>query len=89
MIITKADVDNIKQQTNIDLLKGSTATRFCQELFLMCLVVVDFDAESIKMLLPDLHNDFEIHSIASVNKQLAALDTTGTKAREAFKLLNK
>lgn len=87
MIFTKADIDNIKSQTNIDLLDGDTASSFCQELFLISFVVIDIDAESIKMLLPDLHNDFEIHSLASVNKQLATLDTAGTKTRDMFKLL--
>ena len=87
MVISQADVVNIKSQTGIDMLKGSTATKFCKELFLMAFIVIDNDAESIKMLIPDLHSDFEIHSLASVNKQLAALDTAGTKTRDMFKLL--
>ena len=87
MIISKSDVDNIKSQTNIDLLKGSTAVNFCSELFLISLVVIDTDAESIKIMTPDLHNQYEIHSLASVNKQLAALDTAGSKTRDMFKLL--
>lgn len=87
MIITKGDVENIKNQTKIDLLDSKTAVNFCNELFLMCFVVIDNDAESIRMLIPDLHNDFEIHSIASVNKQLSMLDTSGSKTREVFKML--
>ena len=87
IVITKSDVDNIKTQTNIDLLKGSTAVKFCKELFLISLVVIDNDAESVKILLPDLHNDFEIHSIASINKQLAMLDTAGSKTRDILKVL--
>lgn len=87
MIITKADVDNIKMKTNIDLLKGSTATKFCNELFLIAIVVIDNDAESLKILLPDLDNDYEIHSLAAVQKQISMLDTSGTKTRDMFKLL--
>lgn len=87
LIISSADVSNIKAQTGIDLLKGSTATKFCKELFLMALVVVDIEAESIKILLPDNHSDYEVHSIASVNKQLAELSTAGSKTRDIFKLL--
>ena len=87
MIITKADVDNIKMKTNIDLLKGSTATKFCNELFLIAIVVIDNDAESLKILLPDLNNDYEIHSLAAVQKQISKLDTSGTKTRDMFKLL--
>lgn len=88
IIMSQADVDNIKNQTEIDLLKGSTAKEFCGELFLISLVIIDTDAESIKLMLPDMHNDFEVHSLASVNKQLATLDTAGTKTRDMFKLLN-
>lgn len=87
IIITKGDVDNVKAQTDIDLLDSKTATNFCNELFLMAFIVIDNDAGSIKILLPDLHNDFEIHSLASVNKQLASLDTAGSKTREVFKML--
>ena len=87
LIISSADVANIKAQTGIDLLKGSTATKFCKELFLIALVVVDIEAESIKILLPDNHSDYEVHSIASVNKQLAELSTAGSKTRDIFKLL--
>lgn len=87
MIISKSDVDNIKAQTKIDLLKGSTAKSFCSELFLIALVVIDTDAESIKMMMPDLHDAYEVHSLASVNKQLASLDTVGTKTRDILKAL--
>ena len=88
IIMSQADVDNIKNQTEIDLLKGSTARDFCGELFLISLVIVDTAAESIKLMLPEMHNDFEVHSLASVNKQLATLDTAGAKTRDMFKLLN-
>lgn len=89
LIITKSDVDNIKAETKIDLLKTSAAKQLCNELFLIGLVVIDNDAESVKILLPDLHDDFEIHSIASVNHQLSMLDTAGTKTRDMFKLLGR
>lgn len=87
IVMTQSDVDNIKSETKIDLLKGSTAVKFCRELFLISLVVIDTDQESVKILLPDLHNDFEIHSIASINKQLAMLDTAGSKTRDILKVL--
>lgn len=87
MIISQSDVVNIKAQTGIDMLNGSKATKFCRELFLMAFIVIDTDAESIKILIPDMHNDYEIHSLASVNKQLAALSTAGTKTNDLLKLL--
>lgn len=87
IIMTKSDVDNIESVNGIDLLNAGTARRLCNELFLIALVVVDIENESVKMLLPDINNDFEIHSIASINKQIATLDTTGAVAREIPKLL--
>lgn len=88
IIMSQADVDNVKRQTEIDLLKATTAKKFCGELFLISFIIIDTDAESIKVLLPDMNNDFDIHSLASVNKQLAQLDTAGTKTRDMFKLLS-
>jgi hypothetical protein len=87
LIISASDVTNIKAKTGIDLLKGSSAKKLCKELFMIAFVVIDTDAESIKILLPDNHDDFEVHSLASVNKQLAELSTAGSKTRDIFKLL--
>lgn len=87
MIITKADVDMIESATGIDLLKGSAAARFCKEMYMIGIVVLDTDAQSMKILLPDINNDYEVHSMASVNKQLATLDTAGDVSREVNKLM--
>ena len=89
IMMSQTDVDNIRSSTNINLLNGGSAKKFCNELFLMSLIVIDLDSESIKVLLPDINNDYEVHSLASVKKQLATLDTTGDKARDMFKLLGK
>jgi len=87
LIISAGDVINVKAKTGIDLLNGRTAAKLCKELFLISMVVIDTDAESIKILLPDNHDDYEVHSLASVNKQLAELSTAGSKTRDIFKLL--
>ena len=50
-------------------------------------LVMDTDAESIKLLCPDLHADYEVHSLGSVKKQMSMLDTVGTKTRDMFKVL--
>ena len=89
IVVSQADVDNVKANTGINLLKGSSARSLCRELFLMAFIVIDMDTESIKVLLPDIHNDYEIHSLASVKKQLATLDTAGDKTRDMFKLLGR
>ena len=89
IIISKADIDNINMEAGIDLLDPGKATSFCKELFLMNFVVIDLDAQTIKVLTPDLHKDFDVHTLASVNKQLAMIDTSSTTSREIFKVLNK
>jgi hypothetical protein len=89
IIMSQSDVDNIKSQKDINLLKGSTAKKFCNELFLMSLIIIDLDSESIKILQPDTNNDFAVHSLASVKKQIATLDTAGDKTRDMFKLLGR
>ena len=87
MILTKADVDMIESVNGIDLLKGSTAAKICRELFLIAMVVVDIDAQSIKILMPDAGNDYEVHSLASINKQLATLDTSNSVSREVSRMM--
>ena len=87
LVLTKSDVDMIEGVNKIDLLKGSTASKICKELFLISMVVVDTDAQSIKILLPDVSNDYEVHSLASVNKQLATLDSSSDVSREVSKMM--
>lgn len=87
IMMSASDCDNIKAQTKLDVMKPSLAKRLCGELFLISLVVIDQDAESIKLFIPELYNDWEVHSLASVEKQLAELSTAGSKTRDLFKLL--
>jgi hypothetical protein len=54
---------------------------------MMALIVVDQDRESLKMMIPDTHNDYVVYSLAAVQKMLAELSTAGTKTRDLFKLL--
>lgn len=87
IVISKADVDNIEEATGIDVLKASVARGLCESLFLMNFVVVDIDAESIKILSPDINNDFDVQSLDSVNKQIAELSTAGKSVMDVFKAL--
>lgn len=89
IIISKDDVNNVLSETGIDLLNNGKAYAFCRELFLMNFVVIDMDAQTIKVLTPDLHKDFEIHTLASVEKQLSMIDTASATSREIFKALKK
>jgi hypothetical protein len=87
IMVTNGDVENVKSQTKLDLMKPSLAKRLCKELFLISLVVIDQDAESIKLFIPDLYGDWDVHSLAGVEKQLAELSTAGSKTRDLFKML--
>ena len=87
MVISKSDVDICKMKTGIDLLNGNTAAKLCKELFMMAMVVIDYDEEKICILLPDMHNEYDVHSLGSVNRQIASLDAAGVKTRDIFKML--
>ena len=87
MVISKTDVDICKMKTDIDLLDGKTASHFCNELYLIGIVVIDTDQESIKLLLPDMHDDYDVHSLASVNRQMAQLDFNSVKQKEFNKFI--
>ena len=87
LVISKMDVDICKMKTDIDLLDGKTAAKLCDELFLMGIVVIDTDQESIKMLLPDISSEYDVHSLASVNRQIAQLDINGQKGKEFAKFM--
>lgn len=89
MVVSKSDVDVIKMQTGIDLLNGRKAAKFCNELFMMAFVVIDVDSESIKLLLPELHNEYDVHSIAAVNRQIASLDSSNKSMKNFFSLMNR
>lgn len=88
IVVTKSDVDMVKAEKNIDLLNPSTARSFCSELFLMAFIVIDIDAQSINILLPDINKNFDVQSLAAVQKQIATLDTSGTVSREVSRLMN-
>ncbi len=89
MVISKSDVDICKMETGIDLLNGRTAAKFCNELFMMGLCVIDTDNERVSVILPELHNDYDVHSIASLNHQLASLDASSSSVRDYFKAINR
>lgn len=89
LIISKSDVDMIKSEVGVDLLKAKSAVAYCREMFYMSLVVIDTDAQSVKIIVPDLNNDYDVHSLASLNKQIATLDTAGAKVNDMFKMLGR
>lgn len=89
MVITQHDVDMIEEATKIDLMKPGNARDLCKQLFMMGLVVIDEDANAIKMLFPDINNDYEVQSTAAVEKQISQLGTAGEKTRDLFKMLQR
>lgn len=89
IVVSKADVDICKMKTGIDLLNGKTAAKLCNELFLISFVVIDVESETIKVLLPDLHDEFDVHSLSSVNRQLATLDTDAKANKEFNRMLGR
>lgn len=89
IVLSKADINNIKIQTKIDLMKASAARSLCQELFLMSLVVIDEDKNSLSILLPDINNDYDVQSISVISRQRETLENTPALLREMNKLGGK
>lgn len=87
IVITQEDVNYIKSETGKDLMKPGTAASLCREMFLISFVVIDIDQEAVKILIPDMHSDFEVQSLDAINKQLSVLNTSGVKTNEIFKHL--
>lgn len=93
LVISQADVDYIKAitskdgKTGINLLNPSTARKLCSDMFLICLVVIDPDRESVKMFIPDLNGDWEVQSIDAINRQVATMNAAGVKSNEIFKMI--
>lgn len=87
IVMTKNDIDNVKTSVNIDLLNDSVAAKFCDDMFLISFVVINEDAESVSIMIPDQGRSFDVQSMASINKTMANLDTVGAKTNEMFKLL--
>ena len=87
IVITQEDVNYIKSGTGKDLMKPGTAASLCREMFLISFVVIDIDQEAVKILIPDMHKDFEVQSLDAINKQLSVLNTSGVKTNEIFKHL--
>ena len=93
LVISQADVDYIKAITSqdgrngINLLNPSTAKKLCSDMFLICLVVIDPDRESVKMFIPDLNSDWEVQSIDAINRQISTMNAAGIKSNEIFKAL--
>jgi hypothetical protein len=93
LVLSQADVDYIKAVTSqnggkaINILNPSTAKRLCSDMFLISIVVIDPDQESVKMMIPDLNGDWEVQSLDTINRQIATMNAAGIKSNEIFKMI--
>ena len=93
LVLSQADVDYIKAVTSqnggkaINILNPSTAKKLCSDMFLISIVVIDPDQESVKMMIPDLNGDWEVQSLDTINRQIATMTAAGIKSNEIFKMI--
>lgn len=93
LVLSQADVDYIKAVTSqnggkaINILNPSTAKKLCSDMFLISIVVIDPDQESVKMMIPDLNGDWEVQSLDTINRQIATMNAAGIKSNEIFKMI--
>ena len=80
-VITMQDVYNVKNETGIDLMNPKIACKFCDDMFLMAMIIIDDDNDSMYLLTPDTHNDFDIQSLDSVQKQMSKIGRASCRER--------
>lgn len=76
MILTQPDITSLTNQTGIDLSQVSNAKALCKNLFLIGLCIVDSSAGTMRVLFPDMHDDWDVQSLAAVDAELSKTDNS-------------
>lgn len=75
LVISKSEVDAIKDRTGIDIMDVKTAHRLSKAIFLICIMVVDGSAGTMKVLLNG-DSDWDTQAIAQLDSELSKLDNS-------------
>lgn len=76
LVLAQTDVTTLTNQTGIDLSNVSNAKRLAKNLFLIAIAIVDASAGTMRVLLPDSQNDWDVQSLASVDAELAKTENS-------------
>lgn len=88
MILSQSDVATLTASTGIDISSVSNAKRLAKSLFLIAVAIVDPSAGSMKVLFPDTDNDWDIQSLANIDRELAKTDNSQLM-KELNRMVNK
>ena len=88
LVLTKNDVAMIKQASGFDISDERTAIKLMDSLYLLCLVIVDTDTETVSTLL-DGQNYFLETTIKSLKKGNKDGNVDIANIRETLKLLGR
>ena len=76
LILTQPDVTMLTNQTGIDLSKVENAMRLARSLYLIGIVIVDGSAGTMRVLFPDSSSDWDVHSLAAIDAEVAKTDNS-------------
>jgi hypothetical protein len=88
LILSQADVTALTDQTGIDLSVVRNAKKLAKSIFLICVVIVDSAAGSMRVLFTDSDNDWDVQSLAAIDSEVSKTDHSPLLA-EMRKLINK
>lgn len=76
LVVTRGDVERMKDETGINIETISTARTLAKRLFLIAVVIVDQTAGSYKVFFPDMDNDWDVQSLGSLDAEIARIDNS-------------
>lgn len=76
LVLTQSNISYLKDVTGIDLEQIKNAKLVCDSLFLMAFVIVDSTAGSMKVFFPDMDNDWDVQSLASIDAEVSKMDNS-------------
>lgn len=88
LILSQLDVNNIVNETGIDISDVSIAGKLVKSLFLIGIAIVDSTAGTMRVFLPEQWNDWDVQSLASIDADLAKTDNSSLM-KELNKMVNK
>lgn len=88
LVLSQPDIVNLANQTGIDLSIISNAKRLARSLFLIAIVIVDSSAGTMRVLFPDMDNEWDVQSLAAIDAELAKTDNSQIM-KELNRMVNK
>ncbi|MDE7346752.1 MAG: hypothetical protein K2N48_08455 [Muribaculaceae bacterium] len=88
LVLTQPDVTMITDQTGIDLSKAENAKKLAKRIFLFSVIIVDASAGTIRILIPDENDSWDVQSLASIDAETAKSDNSQLM-RELNRMVNR